>query len=79
MLDRFGRFSFAIAEIYRYWHNVAAEVMGEHGMQGPQAVYFTTLYQYPEGLSAGKLSELCSRDKSDEKIFFEKIFPLNVV
>ena len=65
MIDRFERFSFSISEIYRYWHNFAADVMEQYGMKGPHAVYFTTLYQYPQGLTAARLAELCSKDKAD--------------
>lgn len=65
MIDRFEKFSFAISEISRYWHKIASDVMEQHGLKGPHAVYFTTLYQYPEGITAVKLAELCSRDKSD--------------
>lgn len=65
MIDRFERFSFAISEIYRYWHKIAADVMEQYGMKGPYAVYFTTLYQYPQGLTAARLAELCGKDKAD--------------
>ena len=65
MIDRFERFSFSISEIYRYWHKIAADVMEQYGMKGPHAVYFTTLYQYPKGLTAARLAELCGKDKAD--------------
>ena len=65
MLDRFERFSFAISELSRYWHKITADQMESYGLKGPYVVYFTTLYRYPEGLSAVKLGELCCRDKAD--------------
>lgn len=65
MLDRFEKFSLAISEIWRYWHKLATSVMKEHGLKGPNAVYFTTLYRFPNGLTAAELSSLCSRDKAD--------------
>ena len=65
MVDRFERFSFSISEIYRYWHKIAADEMERYELIGPYAVYFTTMYRYPEGITAVKLGELCSRDKSD--------------
>lgn len=65
MIDRFERFSFAIAEIYRYWHKIAADEMEKYDLKGPYAVYLTTMYRFPDGLTATQLSELCSRDKSD--------------
>ena len=65
MIDRFERFSFAISEISRYWHKIAADELEKYGLKGPYAVYFTTLYRYPEGIASARLSELCARDKSD--------------
>ena len=65
MIDRFERFSLAISEISRYWHKIAADELEKYGLKGPYAVYFTTLYRYPEGMASVRLSELCARDKSD--------------
>ena len=39
--------------------------MEPYGLKGPNAVYFTALYRYSEGLTSVKLGEVCSRDKSD--------------
>jgi len=65
MIDRFERFSYAISEISRCWHRIAAEEMEEYGLKGPYALYFTTLYRYPQGITAAQLCELCGRDKAD--------------
>lgn len=65
MIDRFEKFSLAISEIHRYWHKIAADVMEKHGLKGPYATYFTTMYRYPDGVTSAKLAELCSRDKAD--------------
>lgn len=65
MVDRFERFSFAIFEISRYWHKLAAEEMAKYGLKGPHATYLTTLYRYEEGVTAPQLCELCGKDKSD--------------
>ena len=65
MIDRFERFSFSIAEIYRYWHKIAADEMEKYGLKGPYAVYLTTMYRFPDGITATQLSEYCSKDKSD--------------
>ena len=65
MVNRFERFSYAISEISRCWHRIAGEEMGEYGLNGSSSVYFTTLYRYPEGITAAQLGELCSRDKAD--------------
>lgn len=65
MVERFERFSYAISEISRCWHRIAGEAMGPYGLNGSSSVYFTTLYRYPEGITAAQLAELCSRDKAD--------------
>lgn len=65
MVDRFEKFSFAISEMSHYWHKIATDEMKKYGLKGPYVVYFTTLYRFPKGITAAKLSELCSRDKSD--------------
>ena len=65
MLERFQRFSLSISEISRYWHKIASEEMEKYNLKGPYATYITVLYRYPEGITAVKLCELCSKDKAD--------------
>lgn len=65
MIDRFARFSLAISEIDRCWHKLAAEEMAKHDLNIAHAFYLTTLIQYPQGITAAKLSELCCKNKAD--------------
>ena len=65
MLNRFARFSLAISEIDRCWHKLAAEAMAKYDLNSPHAVYLTTLYDYPDGITAAKLGELCCKNKAD--------------
>lgn len=65
MLNRFARFSLAISEIDRCWHKLAAEEMAKYDLNSPHAVYLTTLYDYPEGITAARLGELCCKNKAD--------------
>ena len=65
MLNRFERFSFAMFEISRCWHKLAGEEMIRYGLKGPHAIYLVTLAQYPDGITAAQLSDLCGRDKAD--------------
>lgn len=65
MITRFERFSFAIAEIDRCWHKLAAEEMEKYGLSSAHAVYLNALYQNREGITAAQLSELCGKDKSN--------------
>ena len=65
MLHRFERFSLAITEISRYWHQIAGEEMGKYGLKASHATYLVTLSRFPDGLTAPRLAELCGRDKAD--------------
>ena len=65
MIDRFERFSLAIAEISRHWHKITADEMERYGLKGAHAVYLTALARHPEGITAPRLRELCGRDKAD--------------
>ncbi|MBQ5321384.1 MAG: hypothetical protein J6K88_04955 [Oscillospiraceae bacterium] len=65
MNDRFGRFAFAISEISRYWHKLAADEMEKYGLKGPCSVYLLLILNYPEGITASMLCEKSGKDKSD--------------
>lgn len=65
MISRFERFSFAISEISRCWHKIAAEEMEKYGLKGPHAIYLVVMSRYEDGITATKLGELCGRDKAD--------------
>lgn len=65
MIDRFEKFSLAIAEISRYWHKIASEELSKYALKASHANYLITLYRHPEGLTAPKLAELCDKDKAD--------------
>ena len=65
MLDRFERFSLAIAEIYRCWHKLAAEELAKYDLNSAHAVYLHTLYSNPEGITAAKLGDLSGKNKAD--------------
>ena len=65
MVDRFARFSLAINEIYRYWHQLTAEEMEHYGLKGPHCTYLLHISRHPDGLTATQLCELCGKDKAD--------------
>lgn len=65
MIERFERFSCAISDISRYWHKIAADEMEKYGLKGPHSIYLTTMYRYPDGITAVGLCEICGRDKAD--------------
>ncbi len=64
MVERFARFSYAIFEISRCWHKLAAEEMEKYGLKGTFSVYLLAL-QRNDGLTSAKLCEMCGRDKAD--------------
>ncbi len=65
MVERFEKFSYAIAEITKYWHKLTSEEMQKHGLKGVHSVYLTTMLKFPEGITATKMCKLCSKDKAD--------------
>lgn len=65
MTNRFEKFSSAISEISRYWHQISTEEMSRYGLKGACTVYLTTLLKNPDGLTAAQLCEMCSKDKAD--------------
>lgn len=65
MLERFERFSFAIAEIYRCWHKLAAEELAKYDLNSAHAVYLNNLHNNPDGITATRLGELSGKNKAD--------------
>lgn len=65
MVDRFGHFSFAIFEISKYWHKIASDELSVYGLKGSHALYLTTIYKHPDGITIPQLCEECGKDKSD--------------
>lgn len=65
MLNRFERFSYAIFEISRCWHKLAAEEMEKYDLKGPHAIYLLAMLRSGDGITAAQICELCARDKAD--------------
>lgn len=65
MVERFERFSVAIAEISRCWHKLAGEEMKAYGLKGAHATYLVIIRRFPEGITVPELCEQCMKDKSD--------------
>ena len=47
MVGRFERFSYAISEISKYWHKLAAEEMAPYGLRAAHSVYLLALARKP--------------------------------
>ena len=65
MLDRFERFSYFISEISRCWRKLASEELRKYGLKSPHAIYLTTMYKYPNGITVPQFCEVSGKDKSD--------------
>lgn len=65
MVGRFERFSYAISEISKYWHKLAAEEMAPYGLRAAHSVYLLALAREPGGMTASQLCEACGKDKGD--------------
>lgn len=65
MLERFERFSLAMAEVNKHWHKLVAEEMEKYGLKGAHCVYLLALSQSTEGLTTPQLCESCGKDKAD--------------
>lgn len=61
MVDRFEKFSLAISEISRYWHKIAAEELKPYELKSTHVVYLTTMYRYPDGITAPSLRKSVAR------------------
>ena len=63
MIQRWERFSLAIAGIYRAMQRVETEEMTRCGLKGSSAQYLTAISRNP-GVTVSRLSELCVKDKA---------------
>lgn len=82
MENCFERFSLIISDISKQQHKLMASLMRKYGLNGSHAIYILSMHRHPDGISASRISECCSRDKSDvsrsmsvivEKGFAEKV------
>ncbi len=64
-IDRFERFTLAIAEISKHLHKLTSEELSKYGLKGPHATYLVAMHKYPQGITVPQLCEICGKDKSD--------------
>ena len=65
MITRFERFTRAVNEINRCWHNIAAQEMANYGLKAVHASYLITLLHHPDGITAAEVGRSCGRDKAE--------------
>jgi DNA-binding MarR family transcriptional regulator len=64
MLSRFSQFCFGISAIHRAVQKIERDEMERYGNKGAYAQYLVAMIQYPDGITASQLCELCDRDKA---------------
>jgi len=64
MLHRFSQFCFSISAIQRAIQKIEREEMESLGFKGAIAQYLAAMVQYPGGVTASQLCDLCDRDKA---------------
>lgn len=64
MLKRFEQFTASISCIYRYIQQIERDAMEKYGLRGPHAQCLIIISQYPDGITAARLCELCEKDKA---------------
>lgn len=64
MFTRFEQFCTAISMIHHSIQKIERVEMAKYGLKGPHAQCLLTIGQYPEGITAARLCELCEKDKA---------------
>lgn len=64
MIDRFELFSSLIASIYKDIIKIERNIMTQYGLKGPHSQCLVAMRQYPDGITASELCEVCGKDKA---------------
>ena len=64
MLNRFSQFCFSVSAIQRAVQKIERDEMESRGFKGAFAQYLAVMIQYPDGVTAAQLCEICDRDKA---------------
>ncbi len=64
MIQRFQRFSSAVSSLYRDMQKIERTEMAKYGLKGPHVQCMLALSDYPDGITAAKLCEICEKDKA---------------
>ena len=65
MVERYEKFSFIISDIGKNLHKLSTDEMKKFGLRGSWAKYLIALKLHRNGITAGKLCEICDRNKAD--------------
>lgn len=64
MLTRFEQFCNAISIIHHAIQKIERMEMAKYGLKGPHAQCLLAISQYPDGITAAKLCDICEKDKA---------------
>ena len=64
MFSRFEQFCTAVYAIHHSIQKIQRVEMTKYGLKGPHAQCLLIISQYPEGITAARLCELCEKDKA---------------
>lgn len=64
MLSRFEQFCNAISIINHAIQKIERVEMAKYGLKGPHAQCLLAISQYPDGITAAKLCDICEKDKA---------------
>ena len=64
MLTRFEQFCNAISIIQHSIQKIERAEMAKYGLKGPHAQCLLAISQYPDGITAAKLCDICEKDKA---------------
>ena len=64
MFTRFEQFCTAVSMIHHSIQKIQRVEMAKYDLKGPHAQCLLVISQYPEGITAARLCELCEKDKA---------------
>ena len=64
MFTRFEQFCTAVSMIHHSIQKIQRVEMAKYDLKGPHAQCLLVICQYPEGITAARLCELCEKDKA---------------
>ena len=64
MFTRFEQFCTAVSVIHHSIQKIQRVEMAKYDLKGPHAQCLIAICQYPEGITAARLCELCEKDKA---------------
>ena len=64
MENRYEHISASISSMYHDIQRIERVEMAKYGLKGPHAQCLLAMKKHPEGLTAGRLCEICEKDKA---------------